>query len=82
MKSVEDIIGALAKRGCADLTSSIDFTTCDYPYAGGGFCDVYRGALHDGTSVAIKSLKIYGSQLERDSQGQRLLKVSPMELVQ
>lgn len=78
--SIEDIIGALAKRGCADLTSSIDLTSCDYPCTGGGFCDVYRGTLENGTSIAIKSLKVYGSQLERDSEAQRLLKRAAREL--
>lgn len=79
MQSIEEIIGGLAKRGCADLTPSIDLTTCsDYPLAGGGFCDVYQGALSNGARVAIKSLKVYGLQLERDSEGQRVLKVSPI----
>lgn len=79
--SIEGIIGALAKRGCTDLTSSIDLAACgDHPYAGGGFCDVYQGALHDGTSSAIKSSKVYGSQLNRDGEGQKVLKRAAKEI--
>lgn len=27
--------------------------------AGGGYSDVYRGALHDGTIIALKCLRVY-----------------------
>lgn len=81
MQSVEEIIGALAKRGCLDLTSLINLAACsDRPCAGGGYCDVYRGVLHDGTLIAIKSLRVYdSSQTEADSDGQKILKVSQVE---
>ncbi|KAH7333806.1 kinase-like domain-containing protein [Rhizoctonia solani] len=38
-----------------DITSLLDFKTVgQYPVDAGGFCDVYRGRLHDGTIVALK----------------------------
>lgn len=79
---VEDIISALTRRGCLDLTSSIDLTACnDRPCTGGGCCDMYRGAMHDGTKIAIKSLRIYdSSQLEGNIDGRKALKRAAREL--
>lgn len=78
VQPIEGIIGALAKRGCLDLTSSIDSAaSSDRPCAGGGFCDVYRGKLKNGTRIAIKSLRVYESSPldEGDSEGHKVLKV-------
>lgn len=72
MKSVEEIIDALARRGCSNLTVSIDSAACsEFACAGGGLCDVYKGELDDGTRIAIKTLRIYG-----DSDKVNVLKVS------
>lgn len=76
--SAEDIINALAKRGCLDLTSSIDFAACkEDPYEHGGFCDVFQGAFHCGTKIAIKRLRVCdGPEAEGDSERRKVLKVS------
>jgi hypothetical protein len=75
-QSLEEIISALAKRGCADLTTSINLAAYgNFAVAGGGFCDVYRGQLYDGRKIAIKSLRVYDGP-EIDSQKQKILKVS------
>lgn len=74
-----DIVSALAKRGCVDLTSSINLAACgDHALAGGGFCDVYQGELYDGTKIAIKSLRIFGPDAE--SQRKKILKRAAKEL--
>ncbi|KAH7345405.1 kinase-like domain-containing protein [Rhizoctonia solani] len=60
--SVGEIIAALATRGCSDLTEAINWAECgNLPIAGGGFCDVYRGELYNGTIIAIRSLRIFDS---------------------
>lgn len=74
-QSSDEIIAALAKRGCEDLTTRVDPAACsEFPYAGGGFCDVYRGRLYNGTMIAIKSLRVYDGP-EADSQRRKILKV-------
>lgn len=80
--SVEEIIHALARRGCLDLTSSIDPAQCSkFPCAGGGFCDVFKGALSGGFKIAIKSLRIYdGPEAEGDSNRRKILKRAAREL--
>lgn len=79
MQSVEEIISALAGRGCLDLTSSINLTACsEFPFAGGGFCDVFRGELNAGTKVAIKSLRVY-DRSEGSGDRVKVLKVSPIK---
>lgn len=78
MQPAGDIVSALAKRGCVDLTSSINLAACgDHALAGGGFCDVYQGELYDGTKIAIKSLRIFGPDAE--SQRKKILKVRSAE---
>ncbi|QRV73805.1 Tyrosine-protein kinase [Ceratobasidium sp. AG-Ba] len=62
--SMPDLVSVLVQHGCPDVTHSLDFSTCDeYPIGGGGFGDIYRGKLRDGTSVAIKSMKVAGPDL-------------------
>lgn len=78
--SIDEIIAALAKRGCINLTSSINLAACsEFPCAGGGFCDVYRGELRDGTKIAIKSLRVYDGP-NGDSQRRKILKHAAREL--
>ncbi|CAE6469551.1 unnamed protein product [Rhizoctonia solani] len=59
---VSTIVSILAAHGCTDLSSRTNYDTfSDYPIANGGFADVYRGQLSDGTMVAVKNLRIsYG----------------------
>lgn len=54
----------------------MDLNACSlHPCAGGGFCDVFRGKLHIGTRIAIKSLRVYDGP-EAASQQKKILKVS------
>ncbi|KDN49836.1 hypothetical protein RSAG8_01902, partial [Rhizoctonia solani AG-8 WAC10335] len=57
-----DVVALLTKHGCADLSSSLDVTfSSEHPVANGGLGDVFKGQLIDGTSVAIKTIRAYGS---------------------
>ncbi|QRV88611.1 Tyrosine kinase catalytic domain protein [Ceratobasidium sp. AG-Ba] len=54
-----DVISLLVQHGCTDVTQALDLSECDeYPISGGGFGDVFRGRSKDGTSIAIKCMKI------------------------
>ncbi|CAE6445184.1 unnamed protein product [Rhizoctonia solani] len=80
--TLENAITSLAKHGCADLTTSINLDACSpFPVSGGGFCDVYRGKIYDGRSVAIKSLRVFDGP-EMDAQRQKLLKRAAREVYQ
>lgn len=76
--SAEEIIRALAKRGCVDLTPSM-CACSENPWAGGGYCDVYRGKLYDGTEVAIKCLRVYDGP-EAAIQRKKIFKHAAREL--
>lgn len=81
-QSIEEVIRLLGERGCRDLTSSIDPTACDeFPCAGGGFCEVFKGHLFDSNSgsIAIKSLRVYSNpRRSGESAGSKILKVRSM----
>ncbi|KAH7335023.1 kinase-like domain-containing protein [Rhizoctonia solani] len=48
----------LSNHGCDDITQDLDKSKCnEYPEWSGGFGEVYRGALRNGTKVSIKTLK-------------------------
>ncbi|KAG8710248.1 hypothetical protein FRC08_017425 [Ceratobasidium sp. 394] len=56
--SVQEMFDCLLYHGCTDLTSQLKFNReCFTAIAGGGFGDIYRGRLRDGTVVAIKALR-------------------------
>ncbi|KAG8701126.1 phosphatidylinositol-binding protein scs2 [Ceratobasidium sp. 394] len=53
------VISILVQHGCRDLTDTLDPSAqSQYPIAGGGFGDVYKGGLLGGTSIAIKCMRI------------------------
>ncbi|CAE6460990.1 unnamed protein product [Rhizoctonia solani] len=59
-QTMDQIVDALSRRGCPDVTPQINFSKCsEYPIAAGGYCDVYQGMLYSGTVIAIKSLRVY-----------------------
>ncbi|KAG9099948.1 hypothetical protein FS749_016646 [Ceratobasidium sp. UAMH 11750] len=67
-----EIIPHLVGSGCADVTARLDMDQCGaYPIAGGGFGDIYQGALVCGMRVAIKSPRLF---LKNDEQGNKILK--------
>ncbi|KAG8717929.1 hypothetical protein FRC09_013430 [Ceratobasidium sp. 395] len=56
--SVQEMFQCLLYNGCIDLSSHLDTEgQSSVAIAGGGFGDIYRGRLRDGTSVAIKALR-------------------------
>ncbi|KAG9127452.1 hypothetical protein FRC07_013635 [Ceratobasidium sp. 392] len=58
--SVLDIVASLEKHGCHDLSQQLDVSSCSLtPISRGGFGEVYRGKLLDGTSVAVKTVFIH-----------------------
>jgi hypothetical protein len=57
-------VSRLVAHGCRDLSGSIDLSSFgEYPISNGGFSDVYRGHLVDGTRVALKLLRISAHSL-------------------
>ncbi|KAG9090404.1 hypothetical protein FRC06_001105 [Ceratobasidium sp. 370] len=56
--SVREMFDCLLQHGCTDLSPRVDLSEQpSMAIAGGGFGDVYRGQLRDGTAVAIKALR-------------------------
>ncbi|KAG8740916.1 hypothetical protein FRC10_003575 [Ceratobasidium sp. 414] len=56
--SVQEMFECLIRHGCTNLSSQIDSGgQPSSAIAGGGFGDIYRGRLRDGTTVAIKALR-------------------------
>ncbi|KAG8712194.1 hypothetical protein FRC09_020133, partial [Ceratobasidium sp. 395] len=63
----QEIVSLLSLRGCADLTNELDMATCsERPISSGGFGDIYRCRLKDGTHVAVKTIRLYGDSSEQD----------------
>ncbi|KAJ1308943.1 hypothetical protein OPQ81_004626 [Rhizoctonia solani] len=62
--SNKDVFDQLVEHGCVDMTSTIDPTRYStVAIYGGGFGDVWKGGLMDGTEVAIKTWRFsYMSQ--------------------
>ncbi|CEL59140.1 Serine/threonine-protein kinase sepA OS=Dictyostelium discoideum GN=sepA PE=2 SV=1 [Rhizoctonia solani AG-1 IB] len=57
--SNSEILAKLGKHGCNEVTNDIDVTkSSDFPVVAGGFGDIYRGVLRDGTQVSIKCLRL------------------------
>lgn len=68
-----EIVARLGDHGCQNITNQLNLPTCSvYPMSNGGFGDVYRGKLIDGSQVAIKTMRIYINTNE----AQKPLKVS------
>ncbi|KAG8795492.1 hypothetical protein FRC12_013654 [Ceratobasidium sp. 428] len=57
---MSEIITQLSKHGCQDITEQLDEDTSSrHPVSDGGFGDVYKARLRDGTEVAIKVARVY-----------------------
>ncbi|KAH7322162.1 kinase-like domain-containing protein [Rhizoctonia solani] len=57
--NVNEIVEHLFRRGCGNLTDSLDQTTFgNFPISYSGISDVYRGRLLAGTQIAVKALRI------------------------
>ncbi|KAG8793491.1 hypothetical protein FRC12_002534 [Ceratobasidium sp. 428] len=74
--TLEEIVSILSLRGCADMTYRLDLATCsEIPISSGGFGDIFRARLSDGTQVAIKTIR-----LRSGSQDQKILKHAAREI--
>ncbi|KAG8700559.1 hypothetical protein FRC09_005887 [Ceratobasidium sp. 395] len=74
----EEIVLHLSLRGCANMTNQLDLVTCtERPISSGGFGDIYRGGLKDGTQIAIKTIRLYAGSSEQD---QKILKHAAHEV--
>ncbi|KAG8742425.1 hypothetical protein FRC11_014359, partial [Ceratobasidium sp. 423] len=70
--TTQQIVSHLITHGCNDLSNAVQLSTFgEHPVSHGGFSDIYRGNLLDGTLVAVKSLRI---SLESLSQNPKHLK--------
>ncbi|KAF8599217.1 hypothetical protein BDV93DRAFT_560624, partial [Ceratobasidium sp. AG-I] len=50
LMSATEVIAHLENHGCQDITDRLDLLACGpHPIANGGFGDVYRGKLLDGS---------------------------------
>lgn len=58
-QSAEEMFECLVKHGCSDLTPSIDTSRSSAVITSGGFGDVRRLVMDDGTIVAIKTLRLH-----------------------
>ncbi|ELU40226.1 Vegetative incompatibility protein [Rhizoctonia solani AG-1 IA] len=55
-QSMRDMFDLLCQHGCTDLSSKMDTTREDIVnMTGGGFGDIWKGELQDGTIIAIKT---------------------------
>ncbi|KAG8704893.1 hypothetical protein FRC08_001962 [Ceratobasidium sp. 394] len=53
------VVSLLIRHGCQDITQELDLSTCsEYPVSSGGFGDVFKGRLTDGSPIAIKCMRI------------------------
>ncbi|KAG8776408.1 hypothetical protein FRC12_000917 [Ceratobasidium sp. 428] len=76
---ISDVIALLTAHRCPDITSRLDLKKCGATaFFGGGFGDVYQGALDGGEHVAIKCARFYLRQ--DDEKGHKVLKVQLFEL--
>ncbi|QRV99617.1 glycoside hydrolase family 3 protein [Ceratobasidium sp. AG-Ba] len=73
-----EIISYLGIQGCEDLGDQLAKETCSqYPIAGGGFGDIYKGKLTCGTTVAIKTMRLL---IAHDEDSKKHLKHAAREL--
>jgi hypothetical protein len=73
-QSALEIATQLEEHGCENITERLDIPSCSsFPLSRGGFGDVYRGSLHDGTQVAIKTMRF---EVNSADDSRKALKVS------
>ncbi|KAG9119693.1 Protein kinase, partial [Ceratobasidium sp. 392] len=59
LMTVSEVIAHLGARGCPDLKDQLDVASCsNYPISNGGYGDIYRAKLKNGTEVAIKTMRL------------------------
>ncbi|KAG9076800.1 hypothetical protein FS749_011373 [Ceratobasidium sp. UAMH 11750] len=71
-----EVIAHLGTRGCPDPGDQLDEASCSkYPISNGGYGDIYRAKLKNGTEVAIKTMRLL-----LDAEGQKHIKHAAREL--
>ncbi|CAE6453901.1 unnamed protein product [Rhizoctonia solani] len=76
--TAREVVSQLVAHGCHDLTARLNLTSfAEYPVSHGGFSDIYRGQLLNGTSVAVKALRV---SVDSISQNPKHLKHAAREL--
>ncbi|KAG8777966.1 hypothetical protein FRC12_000099 [Ceratobasidium sp. 428] len=59
LMTLAEVISCLSDHGCRNITGWLDTQSCSqYPISHGGFGDVFRGRLNDGSQVAIKTMRL------------------------
>ncbi|KAG8792912.1 hypothetical protein FRC12_004498 [Ceratobasidium sp. 428] len=72
-----ELLSQLTVRQCPDLTRELDFNSiARLPDCRGGFGDVYRAKLRNGSEVAIKCLRVYVNTKE----GRQVQKMASHEM--
>jgi predicted unusual protein kinase regulating ubiquinone biosynthesis (AarF/ABC1/UbiB family) len=73
LQLTSEIVAHLGNHGCRDVTDELNLSSCSaFPVANGGFGDVYRVMLHDGTQVAVKTMRL---EIDSTNEGTKHLKV-------
>ena len=58
-QSTAEVATCLEDHGCKKITADLDLVSCSSdPVVFGGFADVYRGKLVDGSQVAVKTMRL------------------------
>ncbi|CAE6411556.1 unnamed protein product, partial [Rhizoctonia solani] len=77
MPAVE-IMRYLIEHGCHNIADELDIShVSEYPVSNGGFGDVYRATLRDGSRVAVKCIRVI---VDSTSRGKSFLKHAAHEL--
>ncbi|CAE6348824.1 unnamed protein product [Rhizoctonia solani] len=75
---LSEVLMHLSRHGCEDITLKLDESKCsEHALSNGGFGDIFRGALRDGTRVGIKRLRL---QLNSAGDKEKQLKHAAREL--
>ncbi|CAE6479193.1 unnamed protein product [Rhizoctonia solani] len=76
--TMDEVLHELYLHGCKNITPYLNRSMSgDNPVAGGGFGDVYRGALNNGTNVGLKCVRL---EVDSDDGGRKKVKDAAREL--
>ncbi|KAL5636242.1 hypothetical protein ACGC1H_004905 [Rhizoctonia solani] len=76
--TMDEVLHELYLHGCKNITPYLNRSMSgDSPVAGGGFGDVYRGALNNGTDVGLKCVRL---EVDSDDGGKKKVKDAAREL--
>ncbi|KAG9089374.1 hypothetical protein FRC06_001576 [Ceratobasidium sp. 370] len=69
-----EVVAHLGNHGCKDITDQLDLaSSSDFPVSNGGFGDVYKVKLRNGTQVAVKTMR---AQVDSTDEGAKHLKLN------